>query len=73
MMIILIKRTKLINVKAIFNIKVKVNIIMLDVIICFKILIIYSLEMTLRIIINNKFRFIRFINNILVIIKNSIV
>ena len=72
-MIILIKKIKLIDVKVILNIKAKVNIIMLDVAICFEILIIYSLGMILRIIIDNKFRFIRFINNILIIIKNLII
>ena len=72
-MITMIKRIKLIDVKAIFNIKVKVNIIIFNVAICFKILIIYSLRIALKIILNNKFKFIRFINNILIIIKNLII
>ena len=73
MMIIMIKRVKLINVKAILNIKIKVNIIILNAVICFKILIIYSLKIALKTIFNNKFKFIRFINNILIIIKNLII
>ena len=72
-MIIIIKRVKLINVKAIFNIKAKVNIIIFNVTMHFKILITYSLRITLKIILNNKFKFIRFINNVLIIIKNLIV
>ena len=72
-MIIIIKRVKLINIKVIFDIKAKVNIIILNVAICFKILIIYSLKIALKIILNNKSKFIRFIDNILIIIKNLIV
>ena len=72
-MIILIKKTKLIDIKVIFNIKVKVNIIIFNIIIYFKILIIYSLRIALKTIIDNKFRFIKFINNVLVIIKNLII
>src|SRR5271155_3550336 len=67
-MIIIIKRVKLINVKVIFNIKVKVNIIIFNVIICFKILITYSLKIALKTIFNNKFKFIKFINNILLLL-----
>ena len=73
MMIIITKRAKLIDVKAILNIKVEVNIIILNVTICFKILITYSLKMTLKTILNNKSRFIKFINNLLIIIKNLII
>ena len=72
-MITMTKRAKLIDVKATFNIKAKVNIIILNVTMRFKILITYSLKMTLKTILNNKFRFIRFIDNISIIIKNSIV
>ena len=67
------KKVKLIDVKAILNIKAKVNIIILNVVIYFKILITYSLRIALKIIFSNKSRFIRFIDNILIIIKNLIV
>ena len=72
-MIIITKRVKLIDVKVILNIKVKVNIIIFNVAICFKILITYSLRIALKTIFNNKFKFIRFIDNILIIIKNLII
>ena len=72
-MIIITKRAKLINIKAILNIRVKVNIIIFNVAICFKILITYSLRMALKTILSNKFKFIRFIDNISIIIKNLIV
>ena len=72
-MIIITRKIKLINVKAIFNTKVKVNIIILNIVIYFKILITYSLKITLKIIFNNKSRFIKFIDNVLIIIKNLII
>ena len=72
-MIIIIKRIKLIDIKAILNIKAEVNIIILNVAICFKILITYSLRIALKTIFNNKFKFIRFIDNVLIIIKNLII
>ena len=55
------------------NIKVEDNIIIFNIAIYFKILIIYSLRITLRIIINNKSKFIRFIDNVFIIIKNLII
>jgi len=69
----LIKRAKLIDIRVILNIRVKVSIIILNITICFKILITYNLRITLRTIINNKSRFIRFIDNILIIIKNLVI
>ena len=72
-MIIIIKRIKLIDIKAIFNIKAKVNIIILNIAICFKILITYNLRITLKTILSNKSKFIRFIDNISIIIKNLII
>ena len=72
-MITITKRVKLIDIKAILNIKVKVNIITFNVIIHFKILITYSLRITLKIIFSNKSKFIRFIDNVLIIIKNLII
>ena len=72
-MITITKRVKLINIKATFDIKAKVNIIILNVAICFKILIIYSLRIVLKTILSNKFKFIKFIDNVLIIIKNLII
>ncbi len=69
----MIKRAKLIDIRVILNIRVKVSIIILNITICFKILITYNLRITLRTIINNKSRFIRFIDNILIIIKNLVI
>ncbi len=69
----MIRRVKLIDIKAILNIRVKVSIIILNIIIRFKILITYSLKITLRTIISNKSRFISFIDNILIIIRNLVI
>jgi len=69
----LIKRAKLINVKATLNIKAKMNIIILNAITRFKIFIIYSLKIALRIIIGGKLKFIDFTNNILIIINNLVI
>ena len=71
--IILTSRVKLINVKVILNTSIKVSIIILNTTIRFKILITYSLRIALRTIISSKSRFISFINNILIIIKNLVV
>ena len=71
--ITLTRRAKLIDVRAILNTRVEVSIITLNTTIYFKILITYSLGIALRIIISNKSRFIRFINNMLIIIKNLVV
>jgi len=72
-MIIITKRAKLIDVKAILNIKAKVNIIIFNIIIYFKILITYNLRIALKTIFSNKSKFVKFIDNVLIIIKNSIV
>ena len=45
--IIIISKSKLINIKAILNIRVKVNIISLDIIVRFEILITYNIGIAL--------------------------
>ena len=49
------------------------SIITLNITICFEILITYSLKIVLRTIISNKSRFISFIDNILIMIKNLVI
>jgi hypothetical protein len=71
--ITLISKSKLINIKATLNTKAKVSIISLNIVLRFKILIIYSIRIALYIIIKDKFKFIKFIDNIAIIIKNTIV
>ena len=71
--ITLTKRAKLIDVRAILNTRVEVSVIILNTTTCFKIPITYSLGIALRIIISNKSRFIRFIDNIPIIIRNLVV
>jgi hypothetical protein len=45
--IILINKRKLINIRVILNIKVEVNIISLNIVLRFKILIIYNMKIAL--------------------------
>ena len=71
--IILIRRAKLANVRATLNTRVEVSVITLDTTKIFKILITHSLRIALRTIIRNKSRFIRFTNNVLVTISNIVV
>jgi hypothetical protein len=71
--IILISRGKLTNIRAILNIKAKVSIISLNIALRFKILITYTTKIALKTIIKNKSKFIKFINNIAIIIKNTII
>jgi fumarate reductase subunit C len=71
--ITLTRRAKLIDIRAILNTRVEVSIIILNTTIYFKILITYSLGIALRTITSNKSRFVRFIDNILVIIRNLVV
>ncbi len=71
--ITLTRRVKLIDVRVILNTRVKVSIIILNTIIRFEILITYSLEIALRTIISNKSRFVSFIDNVPITIKNSII
>jgi len=55
------------------NIKVKVNYISLNVVLKFEIPIIYNIKIALRTIIKTKFKFVGFIDNITIIIKNTII
>ena len=71
--IILTSRVKLIDVKATLNTSIEVSIITLNATTRFKILITYSLRMALRTIISSKSRFISFIDNMLIIIRNLVV
>ncbi len=72
-MITLTRRAKLIDIRAILNTRVKVSVIILNITIRFEILITYSLEIALRTIISNKSRFVSFVDNVLITIKNSII
>jgi len=72
-MITLTRRAKLIDIRAILDTRVKVSIIILNTTIRFKILITYSLEIVLRTIISNKSRFVSFIDNVLIIIRNLVI
>ena len=71
--ITLTRRAKLTDVRAILNTGAEVSIITLNTIIRFKIPIIYSLGIALRTIISSKSRFVRFTDNVPVIIRNSVV
>ena len=72
-MITMTKRTKLIDVKATLDTEAEVNVITLDAAMRFEILITYSLGIALKIILGNKSRFIEFIDNVSIIIKNLII
>ncbi len=71
--IILIGRVKLADIRAILDIRVEVSVITLDTTKRFKILVIYSLGMALQTIVRNKSRFVGFANNVLVTINNTVV
>ena len=71
--ITLASQVKLNNIRVILNTSTKVSVIMLDTILWFEILITYSSSMALRIIIRDRLRFIRFIDNIPITIRNSII
>jgi hypothetical protein len=71
--ITLVGRGKLTNIRATLNTKAKVSVISLNIALRFKILITYSIGMALWIIIKNKSRFVGFANNIAIIIENTII
>jgi len=71
--ITLTRRAKLTDVRAILDTRVEVSVITLNTIIRFEILITYSLGMALRTIIGNKSRFVGFIDNVPVTIRNSVI
>ena len=72
-MITLTRRAKLTDVRATLDTGAEVSVIILNTIIRFKILIIYSLGIALRTIISSKSRFVRFTDNVPVTIRNSVV
>ena len=71
--ITLIGRAKLADVRATLDTGVEVSVIILDVAKRFEILVTYSLGMALQTIIRNKSRFVGFTDNVLVIIGNTVV
>ena len=71
--ITLIGRAKLANIRATLNIGAEVSVITLDAAKRFKILVTHSLGMALWTIISNKSRFVRFVDNVLVMISNIVV
>src|SRR6266536_2712691 len=66
-------RAKLANVRATLNTGAEVSVITLDTAKRFEILVTHSLGMALHTIISNKSRFVRFVDNVLVIISNIVV
>ena len=73
MIIILLGRAKLFNVRATLNTGAEVSVITLDAAKRFKILVTHSLGIALRTIISNKSRFVGFVDNVLVTISNMVV
>ena len=71
--ITLASQVKLTNIRVILNTSTKVSMIILDTILWFEILITYSSSIVLRIIIRNRLRFIGFVDNIPITIRNSII
>ena len=71
--ITIIGRGKLTDVRVILDTGVEVSYISLDVVLRFEILITYSTRIALRTIIRTKSKFVGFTDNVAVIIKNTIV
>jgi len=71
--ITIIGKGKLINVRATLDTGAEVSYISLDAVLRFEILITYSIRITLRTIIRIKSKFVGFIDNVAVIIKNIVV
>ena len=71
--ITLTRRARLIDIRATLDTGAEVSVISLDATIRFKIPITYSSGMALRTIISSKSRFIRFVDNIPIIIGNSVI
>ena len=67
--ITLTSRVKLTNIRVILNTSTKVSMIILDAILWFEILIIYSSSIVLRTIIRDRLRFIGFTDNIPITIR----
>jgi hypothetical protein len=71
--ITLVGRGKLANIRATLNTRAKVSVISLNTALRFKILITYSTRMALWTITKDKSKFIRFIDNVAIIIRNTII
>ena len=71
--IIIIGRGKLTDIRVILDTGAEVSYISLNAVLKFKILITYNIKIALRTIIRIKSKFIGFIDNVAVIIKNTIV
>jgi hypothetical protein len=71
--ITIVGRGKLTNIRVILDTKAEVSYISLNAVLRFKILITYNTKIALRIIIRTKSRFVGFINNVTVTIKNTVV
>ena len=69
----LTRKTKLTNIRATLDTRVEVSVMSLDIVTWFKILITYSSRIALKTITRNKLRFISFIDNILITIRNIVV
>jgi hypothetical protein len=66
-------RGKLINIRVILDTGAEVSYISLNAVLRFEILITYNIRIAFRTIIRTKFKFVGFINNFAVTIKNTIV
>jgi hypothetical protein len=71
--ITIVRRGKLTNIRATLDTRAEVNYISLNVVLRFKILITYSTRIALRTIIRTKSRFVGFIDNVTIIIRNTII
>jgi hypothetical protein len=71
--ITLVSRGKLANVRATLNTKAKVSVISLNIALRFEILITYSTGMAFWIITRDKSRFVKFVDNVAITIGNTIV
>jgi len=71
--ITIVSKGKLIDVRVILDTGVKVSYISLDAVLRFEILITHSIRIALRTIIKTKFKFVGFIDNVAVTIKNTVI
>jgi hypothetical protein len=71
--ITLVSKGKLANIRATLNIKAKVSVISLNIALRFEILITYSTRIAFWTITKDKSKFVRFIDNIAIIIRNTII
>jgi hypothetical protein len=71
--ITIVSRGKLTDVRVILDTGVEVSYISLDAVLRFEILITHSIRIALRTIIKTKFKFVGFIDNVAVTIKNTVI